>query len=72
MGLDYKLIGERLKKARIKMGYTQDELSELMQVSVAYLSRIETGKTNISLKRLVQFCDHTNVSYRLHFGWLVK
>lgn len=71
MGLDYKLIGERLKNSRIKIGYTQEHLAELMQVSVAYLSRIETGKTNISLKRLVQFCNFTNVSYRIYFGWFI-
>ncbi len=56
MSLDYKLMGERLRKARIKKGYTQEKLAEILKVSVAYVSRIETGKTHISLKRLNEVC----------------
>ena len=62
MALDYKLIGERLKKARIKKGYTQEKLSEIINVSIAYLSRIETGATHINLKRLNELCGILEVS----------
>ena len=62
MALDYKLMGERLKKARLKRGYTQEKLSEIMNVSIAYLSRIETGATHINLKRLNELCGLLNVS----------
>lgn len=62
MALDYKLIGERLKKARIKKGYTQEKLSEMINVSIAYLSRIETGATHINLKRLNELCSILDVS----------
>lgn len=57
MALDYKVIGERLKKVRIKKGYTQEKLAEILNVSIAYISRIETGKTQISLKRLDELCS---------------
>jgi len=56
MALDYNLIGDRLRKSRIKKGYTQENLAEIMKLSVAYISRIETGKTHISLKRLDEIC----------------
>lgn len=56
MPLDYQLMGKRLKKARIKKHYTQEELAELMNVSVAYISRIETGKTHLNLTRLNEVC----------------
>lgn len=56
MALDYKLIGERLKKARIKKGITQEELAEDMDISIAYISRIENGKTHVSLTRLNELC----------------
>ncbi len=67
MALDYKLMGERLKKARIKKGYTQEELAELLKVSIAYISRIETGKTHVNLKRLNELCTilDTSESYIL-------
>lgn len=68
MALDYKLIGERIKKARIKNGYTQEKLAELMNFSVPYVSRIETGKTHINLKRLNELCTllDTSESYILN------
>ena len=68
MALDYNLIGERLRKARIKKNYTQEKLAELLDVTIAYVSRIETGKTHINLKRLNQICAvlDTSESYILN------
>lgn len=57
MALDYKIIGERLKKARKNNHMTQEELSEKLDMSVAFLSRIECGSSFISLKRLDQICE---------------
>lgn len=57
MALDYNIIGERLKKARTQRGLTQEKLAEKMDVSIAFLSRIERGSSHISLKRLSQVCD---------------
>ena len=51
MALDYNIIGERLKKARTDKGLTQEKLSEQLDVSIAFLSRIERGSSHISLKR---------------------
>ncbi len=68
MALDYKLIGERLRKARIKKGYTQEKLAEVMDLSIAYVSRIENGKTRLNLKRLNEICTllDTSESYILN------
>ena len=55
--LDYKIIGERLKKARKSKGITQEKLSHEIGVSIAFLSRIERGSSQISLKRLSQVCN---------------
>lgn len=57
MALDYKIIGERLQKARIAKGYTQEYLAEQLEVSVAFLSRIERGSIKLNLKRLNQLCS---------------
>lgn len=56
MALDYNIIGQRIKAARKKANMTQDTLSEKMGVSIAFLSRIERGSSQISLKRLSQLC----------------
>lgn len=62
MALDYNIIGERLKKARTDKGLTQEKLAEKIDVSIAFLSRIERGSSHISLKRLSQICDILEVS----------
>ena len=62
MALDYNIIGERLKKARIDNDLTQEKLAEKLDVSIAFLSRIERGSSHISLKRLSQICDILGIS----------
>lgn len=62
MALDYKLIGQRLKKARILQNLTQDKLAEKLNVSVAYLSRIETGSIRINLPRLNEICTELKIT----------
>ena len=62
MALDYTIIGQRLKKARIDKKMTQDNLAEKLDVSIAFLSRIERGNSHINLKRLSQVCDILGVT----------
>lgn len=62
MELDYYVIGDRLKKARLEKGYTQEYLAEKMNVSVAFLSRIERGSSHINLKRLTEICKLLELS----------
>ena len=62
MSLDYSIIGERIKKARTQKKLTQEELAEKIDVSVAYLSRVERGDTKINLTRLNQICELLQVS----------
>ena len=62
MGLDYTIIGQRIRQARLAKNYTQDELSEKLDVSIAFLSRVERGSSHINLKRLHQLCNLLDVS----------
>ena len=62
MALDYTIIGERLKKARTDKNLTQEKLAEKLDVSIAFLSRIERGNSHISLKRLSEVCDILGVT----------
>ena len=54
MGIDYKIIGERIRNERKKKGLTQEKLSEEIDVTIAFLSRVERGKSRINLNRLAQ------------------
>ena len=62
MALDYEVIGRRLKEARLSKNYTQEELAEQLDISVAFLSRVERGNSHINLKRLNELCGLLDVS----------
>ena len=62
MSLDYNVIGARIKQARLAKNLTQEELSEQIDISVAFLSRVERGNSRINLKRLNQICKILDVS----------
>ena len=62
MALDYNIIGSRIKKARIAKNLTQEDLAEKIDISVAFLSRVERGNSHINLKRLNQICNLLDVT----------
>ena len=62
MAVDFSIIGKRIKKARKKKGLTQEKLVEQMDVSIAYLSKVETGKIHINLERLSQICNILDIT----------
>lgn len=62
MAINYSIIGMRLKQARINKNLTQEKLAEELDVSVAYISRIERGSTSLNLKRLSELCSLLGVS----------
>ena len=62
MAVDFSIIGERIKKARKAKKMTQEDLAEKMDVSIAFLCRIERGPSQINLKRLSQVCNILDVT----------
>ena len=62
MALDYSVIGKRLKEARLAKNYTQEDLAEKIDISVAFLSRVERGNSHINLKRLNQLCGLLDIT----------
>lgn len=62
MAVDFSIIGKRIKTARRKKGLTQENLVEKMGVSIAYLSKVETGRIHINLERLSQICNILDIT----------
>ena len=65
---DYKLlIGARIKEKRISKNLTQEQLAELCNVSLGTISRVETGKTVLSIETLLIFAEslETDINYLL-------
>ena len=62
MAIDYSVIGSRIKQARLAKNMTQEDLADKVDISVAFLSRVERGNSHINLKRLNQLCGLLDVS----------
>jgi len=60
--IDYKAIGQRIKIARIKKGTTQEAIADIIDVTPAHMSNIETGKTKVSLPTLIAIANALSVS----------
>ena len=56
------LLAKRIKELRNEKNLTQEDLSEQLDGSVAFLSRVERGKAKVNLNRLNQLCDLLDIS----------
>lgn len=56
-------IGERIKELRISKQYmNQEEFSKKIGCDKAYLSRVESGKQNITIDNLVVICNGLGIT----------
>lgn len=55
--MKYKLIGKKIKIARREKGLTQEELAEELDVSVSFISQVETGKKRFNLSRISEISE---------------
>ena len=62
MSPDYSVIGRRIKEARLEQKIKKEELADKLNISVAFMSRVERGTSQINLKRLTQIAEILNVS----------
>ena len=60
--LNYKKIGERLRKLRKYMGLTQEQVAEILSVGRDAILRIEKGDRKIDLQELMNFSKLYNIS----------
>jgi len=58
---------KNIRKWRELKGIKQDSFAEELDISTVSLSKIETGKTNIPLKRLSAIASALNIDVRLLF-----
>ena len=62
MGLDYRIIGNRIQVRRRMKGVTQEVMAEALDFSVGFISQVERGVTKLSLDSLyaiTQYLDCT-------------
>lgn len=66
------LLGENIRKCRKKLGYTQEQLAEAMQVTVGAVSKWESGATSPDLSALIDLADLFEVSVDVLLGYQMQ
>lgn len=62
MMYDPKEFGKRLKQRREEIGKTQEQLAELLHISVTHEGKLEKGSRTPSVDLLIQISDYFSVS----------
>lgn len=62
MELDYKLLGLRIKMARLRKNYSQEEIANMINVGASHISNIERANTRVSLSTLHKLAQCLDVS----------
>jgi len=57
-----RLLGRRIKEERKKKGMTQEKLAELSGISNNFISYIESGNKNASLKTIKKIADALEIT----------
>jgi len=52
--MDNRALGEAIRTARMKKGYTQEQLAEMLDVTIVHLANIEGSRRNPSVPLLFQ------------------
>ena len=63
-------IGNRVKTLRIDKGLSQDELARRIDFDRTYLSRVESGKQNMTVDALLKICDGLGVTIKEFFDFM--
>lgn len=60
--VNYELIGRRIRELRLQQKITQERLAELIDMSVPYVSHIETAKKKPSLETLIRVSNALGIT----------
>ncbi len=58
-----KLLGQNIAKYRQIKKLSQEKLAEMVDLSREYITRVENGQKNISLKKLFAIADALDVGF---------
>ena len=61
--IDFVRMGAIIKEARQNMSLTQEQLSEIVDVTPAFIGHIERGERSVSLKTLFAIGKKLNLSF---------
>ncbi len=61
--MDRKILGQRIREERMRIGLTQEQIAEYIDVSTTYIGLVERGERSITLEKLVLLseCFHVTI-----------
>ena len=61
--MDRKLLGKRIREERMRIGLTQEQIAEYIDVSTTYIGLVERGERSVTLEKLVLLaeCFHVTI-----------
>ena len=67
-----KSIGKKIKIARLKSKYTQEELAEKLSLSTRYISQLERGIAFGSASTIISVCKALNINANFLFADVIN
>lgn len=68
--MNLEKIGERIKTLRVQYtNSSQEQFGQRLGFDKTYISRIESGKQNITIETLIKICEGLGVSLKLFFDF---
>ncbi|MBK7576613.1 MAG: helix-turn-helix transcriptional regulator [Ignavibacteria bacterium] len=67
MSKHHENLGNNIRRYRLKKGLTQEQLSQLSDVSEAYLSKLEAGRRNPTVTVLAKIAEILGVELEMLF-----
>ncbi len=55
--MDRKLLGRRIREERLRVGLTQEQIAEKVNVSTTYIGFIERGERSVTLEKLILLAE---------------
>lgn len=62
MSINFELIGKRVRETRKQQKVTQGQLAEMTNLSVGYISNVETAKKKASLSALISISNALGIT----------
>ncbi len=62
-------IGKQISRLRREKKWTQEQLAELLNISIKHCSAVERGKSALSMEKMIMLCELFDVSLDFLIGW---
>lgn len=67
-----KILGQNIKDIRLKMGLTQEQFAEKLDLNWQFISKVENGKVGISLDTAINICKIAKCSSTKLFNGIIE